>query len=156
MGYSAEIWYNFGNKEFIQGETKTIVVPQPETINALAARYKLQILTYFGSFVTEHYRADSDIDIAYLSENPLTAEQKIGLFKDLVIAHRKSDIDLVDLRTAEPILRYEIATKGKPAFEQEEGLFDRYALFYIKQMYELRPVIQERMRLLMREIEELD
>lgn len=125
-------------------------------IQEIAHKYGLKLLVYFGSYGTEFYGDDSDIDIAYLAEDPLSIHEKMNLLRDLIIVHRKSEIDLVDLQTAEPVLRYVIATKGRTVFEQEEGLFERYALYYVKRMYELRPIIEEDMRHLMKEIRELN
>lgn len=99
--------------------------PAQNIITAIAHRYNLKLLVYFGSYLTEWYLKDSDID-------------------------------LVDLQTAETVLRYAVATDGKVLFEREEGMFERYALFYIKQFYEMRPYIQEEMRQLAKEIRELD
>lgn len=130
--------------------------PAQNIITAIAHRYNLKLLVYFGSYLTEWYLKDSDIDLAFLADQPLTSLEKMELHKELIIAHRKSDIDLVDLQTAETVLRYAVATDGKVLFEREEGMFERYALFYIKQFYEMRPYIQEEMRQLAKEIRELD
>ncbi len=132
------------------------VQPGPEKVNEIATRYGLKLLIYFGSYQTEYYSAKSDIDIAYLAKRPLSTQARIGLLNDLILAHRKSEIDLVDLQTAEPILRYEVARNGRVLFEEEEGMFSRYSLYYIKRMYELQPVIKERMRMLMQEIKGLN
>ena len=77
------------------------------------------------------------------------------LLEELIIFHRKSEIDLVDLRSAEPILRYEIAKDGKLLYEREEGLFERYRLFYIKRFYELRPLIEEELNRISNSIKEV-
>lgn len=130
--------------------------PAQNIITAIAHRYNLKLLVYFGSYLTEWYLKDSDIDLAFLADQPLTSLEKMELHKELIIAHRKSDIDLVDLQTAETVLRYAVATDGKVLFEREEGMFERYALFYTKQFYEMRPYIQEEMRQLAKEIRELD
>lgn len=111
-------------------------------IEEIIDKYKLRLVVYFGSYKTEYYRSDSDIDIAYLSVTLLSRVEKMNLLHDLILAHRKSEIDLVDLRTAEPVLRYEIATKGRLLYEEEEGLFDRYSLYYTKRFYEMKPLIQ--------------
>ena len=124
-------------------------------VQKIVSKYKLQMLVYFGSYMTENYHKESDIDIAYLSENPLIPIEKIGLLEDLIIAHRKSEIDLVDLRTAEPVLRCEIAINGKLLYEKEDGLFDRYYLYYIKRFYELKPVIDEEMNGIRKAIKEV-
>lgn len=130
--------------------------PAQNVITAIARCYNLKLLVYFGSYLTEWYRKDSDIDVAFLADQPLTIGEKMELQKELIIAHRKSEIDLVDLQIAETVLRYAVATDGKILFEREEGMFERYALFYIKQFYEMRPYIQEEMRQLAKEIRELD
>lgn len=130
--------------------------PSQNAVRELAARFNLKLLVYFGSFLTANFRPHSDIDIAFLADRPLSSMEKWDLCKELIIFHRKSEIDLVDLQTAEPILRYVVANEGKLLFEREEGLFDRYALFYIKRFYELRPLIREQMRRTVAEIKELE
>lgn len=117
-----------------------------QNINGIAEEYSLKLLIYFGSYGTSLYNNDSDIDIAFLSVDSLSESEKIKLLEDLIKIHRKSEIDLVDLRTAEPILRYEIAVNGRVLYEKEEYLFERYRLFYIKRFYELKPVIEEELK----------
>ncbi|NLY30123.1 MAG: nucleotidyltransferase domain-containing protein [Firmicutes bacterium] len=126
-----------------------------EKIAEIAEKHNLKLLAYFGSYMTEFYNEESDIDIAYLAEEPLSIDEKMVLLRELIIVHRKSEIDLVDLQTADPLLRYEIATSGRPFYEKEDGLFERLSLFYIKRTYELKPVIRERMKTIRREIQEL-
>ncbi len=124
-------------------------------INELVAKFGLTLLVYFGSYGTPSYRETSDIDIAFLSEQTLDGKAKLELLHDLIVVHQKSEIDLVDLRTAEPILRCEIALKGRNLYEKEEGLFERYSLYYIKRFYELQPVIQAEMVQIRRKIREV-
>jgi predicted nucleotidyltransferase len=112
-------------------------------IDKIAYNYNILFIVYFGSYQTKYYNSESDIDIAFLSSNLLDNKKRINLLEELILYHRKSEIDLVDLKTAEPILRYEIAKNGRVLFEKEEGLFERYSLFYIKRYYELKPVINE-------------
>jgi predicted nucleotidyltransferase len=111
-------------------------------IEIIALKFGIQILVYFGSYQTEYYHQESDIDLAFLAKTPLKSEHKLQLLEELILFHRKSEIDLVDLRTAEPLLRYEIAKNGRILYEREPGLFERYRLFYIKQSYELQPVFE--------------
>ena len=44
---------------------------------------------------------------------------------------------------------------GKLLYEREEGLFERYRLFYIKRFYELRPLIEEELNRISNSIEEV-
>jgi len=115
-------------------------------IKQIAENFEVEFLVYFGSFQTEYYNSESDIDIAFLTARPLSIEAKTDLLGELILFHRKSEIDLVDLRTAEPLLRYEVARSGRVLYERETGLFERYGLFYIKQSYELKPVFEAELK----------
>jgi predicted nucleotidyltransferase len=99
-------------------------------------------MVYFGGYQTEYYNRKSDIDIAFLAAEPLTVSERMSLLEKLIIFHRKSEIDLLDLITAESILKYEIARTGRVFYESEDRLFERYGLYYIKKFYELKPVIE--------------
>lgn len=115
-------------------------------IDQIAEFFGIEFLVYFGSFQTEYYNSESDIDIAFLTVRSLSVEEKTHLLEELILFHRKSEIDLVDLLTAEPLLRYEVARSGRVLYERETGLFERYGLFYIKQCYELKPVFEAELK----------
>lgn len=121
----------------------------------IANRYRLELLICFGSYMTEYYHDESDIDLACLSEHPLELEDRMNLLRELSLAYRKSEIDLVDLQTADPVLRCEVAINGRLLYEREEGLFERYGLYYVKRFYELRPIIEEEMEAITRRIREV-
>lgn len=117
-----------------------------KSIKQIAENFEVEFLVYFGSFQTEYYNSDSDIDIAFLTARPLSIEAKTHLLEELILFHRKSEVDLVDLRTADPLLRYEVARSDRVLYERETGLFERYRLFYIKQSYELKPVFEAELK----------
>ena len=73
-----------------------------------------QLVVRFGSTVTGRARPDSDVDIAVLGERELTLEERERIVIDLAQRHGipEDRIDLVDLRTASPILLHEVAEKG--------------------------------------------
>ncbi len=124
-------------------------------IGEIAKKYDMEFMVYFGSYQTKFYNKNSDIDIGILSSRCLDTDKLMKLLEELIIFHRKSEIDLVDLRSAEPILRYEIAKDGKLLYEREEGLFERYRLFYIKRFYELTPLIEEELNRIKNSIKEV-
>jgi predicted nucleotidyltransferase len=124
-------------------------------INLITEKYNIQFLVYFGSFQTPYYNRDSDIDIGFLTLRPLDANDRMNLLEELIKFHRKSEIDLVDLIKAEPILKYEIARTGRVFYEKETGLFERYSLYYIKKFYELKPAIEAEMKMIGDSIKEL-
>lgn len=121
----------------------------------IVEKYNIELLVYFGSYQTEYYNQESDIDIAFLASGPLALDDQISLLEDLIRLHRKSELDLVDLRRADPVLRYEVALNGKVLYEKEVGLFERYSLFYIKRFYELKPLFEEEKKRIANSIKEV-
>ncbi len=89
-----------------------------KSIGKIAKDYNLILLIYYGSFGTEHYNENSDIDIGYLSDKVLTTEEKENLYKDLMIYHMKGDIDLLDLKTSEPVIRFEAVKNLRILYEK--------------------------------------
>lgn len=81
----------------------------------------------------------------------IPAKINVLLSETAGICHLKAEVNYI-VQTAGTILRYAVASDGKVLFEREQGLFDNYALFYIKQFYEMRPEIQAEMEQLAKEI----
>ncbi|NLM28802.1 MAG: DUF86 domain-containing protein [Clostridiaceae bacterium] len=114
-----------------------------KALNEIVKKYNIELLVYFGSYGTEFYNNESDIDIAFLSADHLSIQEKLELLEDLIHYHKKSEIDLVDLRTADPVLRHEIAVNGRVLYEKEKNLFERYGSFYKKAIYEQKSVLED-------------
>lgn len=136
-------------------EIKVSATMNKEILNRIVEKYNIELLVYFGSYGTEFYNSESDIDIAFLSSDNLKGKDKLNLLEELIHYHKKSEIDLVDLRTADPILKYEIAINGRLLYEKEENLFERYSMFYIKSIYENKPMLEDRMRKIAFSVERL-
>jgi uncharacterized protein len=69
----------------------------------------------FGSQASGKVRSGSDFDIGVLSDKILTLAERTRLCGRLAkkLNINEDTIDLVDLRTASPLLLYEVAKKGK-------------------------------------------
>lgn len=64
----------------------------------------LELAILFGSIAKNSARIDSDIDIAVLKQQPLSANEKIGLVEAIAQLSGRA-VDLIDLRTVgEPLL----------------------------------------------------
>jgi len=61
-----------------------------ERLNEIAEKYNIELLVYFGSYGTEFYNNESDIDIAFLSAEHLSIQEKLELLEDLIHYHKKS------------------------------------------------------------------
>lgn len=108
-------------------------------LESIIKKYQLKLLVYFGSFATGEYQeGKSDLDLAFLSHQQLSADKKTELLQDLILYHRKAEIDLVDLYQAGSLLKYEIADKGRLIYEEQEGLFDEYRLYCFRYYYDTK------------------
>lgn len=88
-----------------------------ETIN----KYNISLLLTFGSYKTEKFTKNSDIDVAYLSEPELDVAEELKLLTDLILYFKNDRIDLVNLSKAVPLLAYEIACKSYLVYEKNNS-----------------------------------
>ncbi|HHW08168.1 MAG TPA: nucleotidyltransferase domain-containing protein [Clostridia bacterium] len=122
----------------------------------IARQYGLKLIVLFGSYGTEHFKAgDSDIDLALLSHTPLTEQQYLALLAAFSRYFGYSKIDLVDLRKASGLLKYQIATQGRLLYEEQEGDFLRYSLYCFRYYYDTAKFRRERQAFLAQQLEEL-
>lgn len=91
-------------------------------------KYNLELLVTFGSFQTNRFQKQSDLDIGYISKRNLTMDEEISLLSALVFYFQKDNIDLVNLKKASPLLAYEVACNGRILFETK----NRFLLFKIQ------------------------
>jgi predicted nucleotidyltransferase len=103
----------------------------------LAVKYELDLLVLLGSYGTGHFDPGrSDIDIAFLSRNQLHQDDYLQLMGDLSAFFQYDKLDLIDLKRASGLLKYEIADKGRLLFHSKEGFFERYRLYCLRYYYD--------------------
>jgi predicted nucleotidyltransferase len=86
----------------------------------LAARDDVILAIAFGSIVSGMLRPDSDVDIAVLTDPPLTVERNLALISELA-ATAGRPIDLVDLKTAGVPVTREVLARGRRLVCRDEG-----------------------------------
>ena len=111
-----------------------------DKLKQIVERYHLRLLVYYGSYARQqdYNAASSDIDIAFISNEQLSSQQLFDLMSDLILLHRKSHIDLVNLQTASGLLKEAVANDGRVLYEQEEGCFQALCPYLYKCYYETR------------------
>lgn len=85
--------------------------------NQLAKKYDLKLLLAFGSQVGGDINKDSDFDIAYISNKKI--DNLVDLNCDLIDIVNNDKVDMVDLRNANPLLKYEISNKSELLYGNE-------------------------------------
>ncbi|MFA6808487.1 MAG: nucleotidyltransferase domain-containing protein [Eubacteriales bacterium] len=84
-------------------------------------KYNLYLLVTFGSYNTEKFHKESDIDVAYLAKEVLSTQQEYELLHDIVLYFKRDKIDLVNLSKAVPLLLYEIACNSQVLYEENNS-----------------------------------
>ena len=89
------------------------------TLARVAARHPhLRLLLLHGSRATGTAHEHSDWDLGYLADEGLDV---LALLAELSRELRTDDVDLVDLRRASALLRYEAGRDGRAVYEREPG-----------------------------------
>ena len=97
----------------------------------------------FGSWGTPAQHSGSDLDVAVLPVEPLTQELRWDLAQQLA-SLCGIDVDLVDLRTANTVIRSQIVTEGERLFcrdPQACASFENYVYVAYARLNEERRAI---------------
>lgn len=98
----------------------------------LAHKYNLKLMVLFGSRVSGRAHKESDYDVAYLSKEELSLEEESGFMYGLMPILRIRDerlVNIVDMKTAGPLMLYSITQKGILLFESGASTFFRLKLY---------------------------
>jgi len=89
----------------------------------------LSAVYVFGSQATGHATAESDLDVALLTDDDLSAEELWDLSSSLA-SLVKCDVDLLDLRSASTVMQYRIITTGERlwAKDSQAALYESFIL----------------------------
>ena len=103
----------------------------------------LKALYLFGSYADGSANRESDVDIAFLTDNAPEPLQKWEIAQELA-RELSADVDLIDLKTTNTIFRYQILSTGKRiyggGFEVESFETLAYS-FYLRFQEERKPII---------------
>lgn len=95
-------------------------------INILLEQFDIKLIYIFGSYAKGTNNKNSDVDIAVLLDK-YTPYDKINLISELVGILNRSDIDVVILNDANPILKFQVIKYGKIIYmvsEYEKVIFE--------------------------------
>jgi predicted nucleotidyltransferase len=80
-----------------------------ERLTPLFEDESLQLVLLFGSALTRDMHKGSDIDLAFLYDK---AVDVVSLTNRVIRLLHRETVDVVDLRSANPLLRFSVARKG--------------------------------------------
>lgn len=113
--------------------------------NMLKDERGLKLAIIYGSVAAGTMRPNSDIDLALLFDQPLSAERKMKIAASL---ERKTlrTVDIVDLSSISGTILKNVLCKGKVLIQNEEGLFTRLAKTMIYNQTDMMPYVNRTLR----------
>ncbi len=121
-------------------------------IEAIGEAYDLAFIVTFGSYGTPRFTNESDIDIAFQPTRVLDQQEEEKLMIDMILYFRRDKLDLINLRTAPILLKNEVATNGRVLYDKEQA-FTRFKSKVFKLFQEMKPMLDQRVEAISRQIE---
>ena len=95
----------------------------------------VQLVVLFGSQVSGKVHPGSDLDLGILADKPLDTVQVTG--KLMRLTHL-NNVDVVDLRRANPLLAREIVRQGTVLYERDLGTYARFVSLAVRRYADTR------------------
>lgn len=104
-----------------------ITTAQSKKLSAIGKKYRLTLLLLHGSYATGKQHPGSDLDIAYLTTQPLSHDRQLKLHSDLADVFgdsRQRELDLKSLVHADPLFQYEVTRDSQLLFGERDTYDD--------------------------------
>ncbi|MBI3912216.1 MAG: nucleotidyltransferase domain-containing protein [Armatimonadetes bacterium] len=128
---------------------------RPE-LERLFQAHPVRLAYLFGSHAAGRAHADSDVDVAVLLDEHLTADerfaQRLELIGELMRVFRTEDVDVVILNEAPPALAYEVLRGGRVLFRRDEQARIEYAARTLREYWDTAPLRRIRAEALERRV----
>lgn len=115
----------------------------------LVPKLNASYLIIFGSFAKNTMHPNSDLDIAFFSQETSYSPYEIFLIAQELADILKMDVDLVDLKSASTVFKAQIYTTGTVIFAKDENLLRSHqmtALSMYAKLNEEREVILKKIQ----------
>ena len=116
-------------------------IPSPSLAGTLVRRLRaalpdVQAVYLYGSQASGHTRSESDMDVAVLLPRTLAPDVRWSLAARLADGLR-TDVDLLDLRAASAVMRYQVITTGRLLYERNAAERQRFELAAFNAYFDL-------------------
>ncbi len=115
-----------------------------ESLSPLYSDRGLQLVILFGSLVSGKTHRQSDIDLAFLFDKPADT---VTLAAKVIRLLNTDQVEVVDLRRANPLLQFRVAKEGKRLYEREPGLFPSFSSLAFRRYVDTKK-LREALRML--------
>jgi predicted nucleotidyltransferase len=93
----------------------------------------------FGSRAAGEEWPDSDLDLAVVLDGPADPVS-LWMAGEDIASRLDVDVDLIDLLTADTVLKHQIVTTGRRLFAADPMDAERYEIFILKDMMDLEEI----------------
>lgn len=118
----------------------------------------LAVLYLFGSVAHGQVDKFSDIDVAVLLPEEIAAaeyfDRRLQMTLELMEILNRSDVDLVILNQAPPLLKYQVVTRGRALYSRDDRERDRFAARAILEYLDFKPILDLQFEYLKRRLKE--
>jgi len=97
-----------------------------KTFERFCKTKRIAFAALFGSTASGKTTARSDLDLAFWVEGKRVEGRQLDLINGLMPLLRRSDLDVVVLNHASPLLQWQVASTGQPLYEHTPGAFRRF------------------------------
>ncbi len=104
---------------------------KPE-VRKLAHKYRLSLVVLFGSQVSGRTHPKSDVDFAFLSEKRMNLIEIAKMHMAFSQKLKLKNLELVDLKTAQPLLLKQVAKQSVLLYEKEPLVFANFKIYALK------------------------
>ena len=117
-----------------------------KNLKNLLKKYEIVFLFLFGSKAKgeKYTHKYSDIDLAYLSKRDLSLKEESQMLLELSKFFRSSNLDLVDVKKAPPLLLKNIFENHKVIYCKDKKLYRLYQIYAIRKYLEAKPIFEIR------------
>lgn len=115
-----------------------------EKLRSLIEKYYLKLILIFGSHAKGETHPESDMDIAVYSKRVLSEKEKINLTCEFSNIFHTYKIDLVDIKTAPPLLKKEVFKDYVVLYQEDPRLLHQLELVSLYELKESEVLYQLR------------
>ena len=126
-------------------------------VRCVSRRREIQAAYIFGSVAAGRARVDSDVDIAVLVRRIAPSRMlkyRLKLMADLGAALHRSDVDVVILNEAPPLLAHRVLSQGKLIFERSASARIQFQVKTASRYFDLIPMFETHIRYLKKSVRE--
>ena len=108
------------------------IMTKKKDVEAIAQKYRLDLVVLFGSQASGRTHQKSDVDIGYTSPQFIELDTRFDIINEFRDILKRDDIEFVDLSRISPVMKKIIADEGVVLYEREPGMFVSFQMYAFK------------------------